>query len=147
MTVNRLFQFITWSILLAMTFVNVPTIAAIPFNQTVTILEGSFAVLNAGSNATAFQWYFNGRAIAGATSKNYTAGQAGIYKVVAFNSEACASEASDEITVVVQATSTTTTVTPSLTAATCSATGTILLERWDNVSGSSISNIPLTTKA
>ena len=33
-----------------------------------------------------------------------------------------------------------------VTTATCSATGTILREQWDNISGTSISNIPLQTK-
>ncbi|RYE36967.1 MAG: T9SS type B sorting domain-containing protein [Sphingobacteriaceae bacterium] len=74
--------------------------AAPPKNPTVTICEGSVAILNAATaNAAAYQWYFNGQPIASATQSKYAAGKAGVYKVVALNQESCASEASDEVTV------------------------------------------------
>lgn len=74
-----------------------------PNNQTVTICEGSVAVLTATtSNAAAYQWYINGQIIASATQNKYAAGQAGVYKVVAFNGQSCVSEASDEVTVIIE---------------------------------------------
>lgn len=74
-----------------------------PTNQTVTICEGSVAVLTAAAlNATAYQWYLNGQIITTATQNKYAASQAGIYKVIAFNDQSCASEASDEVTVVIE---------------------------------------------
>lgn len=70
--------------------------------QTVTICEGSNTVLTAGTaNAVAYQWYLNGQVIGGAFDKNYVAGKDGVYKVIAFNKESCASDYSDDINVVV----------------------------------------------
>lgn len=107
MKVNRFPRFISWLILMVVTFTNVHAKTAGPPTQTVTICEGSYTVLNAGAaNAVAYQWYMDGKIIAGAFEKNYTAGKAGVYKVIAFNDQSCASEASDEITVEVKASAT-----------------------------------------
>ncbi|RYY23096.1 MAG: T9SS type B sorting domain-containing protein [Sphingobacteriaceae bacterium] len=74
-----------------------------PAAQTVTICEGSVVILSAATpNAAAYQWYFNGQVIAGATQNKYAAGKVGIYKVVALNDQSCASEASDEVAVVTE---------------------------------------------
>lgn len=54
---------------------------------------GESYVLNAAANtATAYQWYKDGRAIAGATSATYTAQSAGTYKVVVTFSPTCNSK-------------------------------------------------------
>ncbi|RYE35618.1 MAG: T9SS type B sorting domain-containing protein [Sphingobacteriaceae bacterium] len=73
-----------------------------PAGQTVTICEGTVAILNASTpKASAYQWYFNNAAIPAATQSKYAAGKAGVYKVVALNEQSCASEASDEVTVII----------------------------------------------
>lgn len=75
-----------------------------PAGQTVTICEGTVAILNASTpKAAGYQWYFNNAIIPAATQSKYAASQAGIYKVVALNEQSCASEASDEVTVKVEA--------------------------------------------
>ncbi len=77
--------------------------ALAPPNQTVTICEGSVTILNAKTNnAATYQWYFNGLAITNANQNKYAVSQAGVYKVVALNEQSCASEASDEVTVIVE---------------------------------------------
>lgn len=87
--------------MVAVLLVGLRAVAAPP-TPAVTICDGSYAVLSAGTaNAVAYQWYLNGKVIAGAFDKKYTAGKAGTYKAIAFNEQSCASESSDEITVVV----------------------------------------------
>ena len=79
---------------------------AAPPGKVVTICEGTYTVLNASAtNAAGYQWYLNGKAIAGAYDKSYSAGKAGIYTVVVFNQNSCASDASDAIEVDVNASS------------------------------------------
>lgn len=92
-----------FSLLLFLLGFGIKALALAPPNQTVTICEGTVAVLNATtSKAVAYQWYFNGQIIPAATQNKYAAGQAGFYKVVALNEQSCASEASDEVTVIVE---------------------------------------------
>jgi gliding motility-associated-like protein len=70
-----------------------------------TITLGKTITLHAGSaNAAAYQWYRNGILIPGAFSKDYTAGLAGIYTVLAFNADGCHSAQSDGALVTVIAT-------------------------------------------
>lgn len=77
--------------------------AAPPKTQTVTICDGSVAILTAATpNAAAYQWYFNGQPIAAATQSKYAAAQAGTYKVVALNGQSCNSEASDDVIVQIE---------------------------------------------
>lgn len=65
-----------------------------------TISAGSTIVLHgAASNAVAYQWYFNGARISGATQKDYTASLAGFYSVTAFNNQGCPSFESDSVQV------------------------------------------------
>lgn len=67
-----------------------------------TILQGATITLRAGSaNASAYQWYKDGVKIPGAINSTYTTGAAGLYSVVAFNSEGCKSSQSDEVQVIV----------------------------------------------
>jgi gliding motility-associated-like protein/uncharacterized repeat protein (TIGR01451 family) len=78
-----------------------------PSNQggylTFTINEGASIVLHGASvHAAAYQWFKNGVKISGAISKDYTAGTAGVYSVVAYNAEGCPSETSDGVNVVVR---------------------------------------------
>lgn len=103
MSVKRFPNFIAWLIFIAVTFTNLQAKATANLNQSVTICEGSYTVLTAGTaNAVAYQWYLNGKIIAGAFEKKYAAGKPGVYNVIAFNEQSCASEISDNITVEVQ---------------------------------------------
>jgi gliding motility-associated-like protein/uncharacterized repeat protein (TIGR01451 family) len=69
---------------------------------TFTINEGETIVLHGTSaNAVAYQWYKDGVKISGAFNMDYTTGIAGIYTVVAFNIDGCASDPSNGIVVVV----------------------------------------------
>ena len=49
--------------------------------------------------AVEYQWYRDSSAIGNATDKSYTTTSPGIYSVIAFNSEGCPSERSDEVDV------------------------------------------------
>ncbi|MVN22261.1 T9SS type B sorting domain-containing protein [Mucilaginibacter arboris] len=100
MTVKRFPKFIAWLILLPAMFLSFRTVAGNPPTQVVTICEGTYTVLNAATtNAAGYQWYLNGQVIVGAYEKSYAAGKAGIYTVVAYNQNSCASAASDGIEV------------------------------------------------
>jgi gliding motility-associated-like protein/uncharacterized repeat protein (TIGR01451 family) len=113
MKVNRFAFFISCFILTVAAFVNNSFAYTNPPSQSVAICQGTYAVLNASStNAAAYQWYNNGQMISGATSKTYNTGVAGIYKVVAFNQQSCASDVSDEIQVVVNSFSSSITFNP-----------------------------------
>ena len=114
MKLIRLPYFISSFIFTIVVFVNNFVAAATPPpSQTVTICQGTYAVLNATStNAAAYQWYSNGQVISGATSKTYYTNNAGNYKVIAFNQQSCASDVSDEIQVVVQSFSSSITFNP-----------------------------------
>lgn len=66
--------------------------------QHATIPTGSSVKLRANSvNAVTYQWIKDSHAIPGATSIEYTAFLPGVYTVVSFNAEGCASEISDEL--------------------------------------------------
>lgn len=107
MKASRFSQLIARLVFAAAIFTSVGVNAGTPPAPVVTICQGTTAVLNAGnSNAIAYQWYVNGQMIAGAFEKKYVAEKAGAYKVIAFNGQSCASEASDEVTVIVQPSST-----------------------------------------
>lgn len=114
MKVTRLPYFVSCLFLTVVVFINNYASAATPPpSQKVTICQGTYAVLNATStNANAYQWYSNGQIIAGATSKTYYTGNAGNYKVIAFNQQSCASDVSDEIQVEVQSFSSSITFNP-----------------------------------
>ncbi len=104
MTVKKIRYSIASLVLMVFLFANLHATASAPPKQTVTICEGTIAVLNAATaNAASYQWYFNGQAVAGANDKSYAAGKAGIYKVLALNKQSCASEVSDEVEVAVNA--------------------------------------------
>ncbi len=104
MTVNRFPRFISWLLLMTVTFTSIYAESTNPPTQVVTICQGTFTILNAATqNAAAYQWYLNGQPIAGAYEKSYAAGKAGNYTVVAYNKESCASDASDVIQVDVTA--------------------------------------------
>jgi len=103
MPVNRLIYFISYLVLVLVCFTSMHVMAAAPPKQVVIICEGTVAVMNAATpNAVKYQWYLDGQAITGAIDNKYAAGKAGVYKVVALNSQSCASEASDEITVMIE---------------------------------------------
>ncbi len=90
-------------ILMSVLLLNAPAKAFASPTQVVIICEGSYAILNASAtNAAAYQWYINDQVIANATGNKYTAGKAGVYKVVAYNGQSCASEVSEEIMVTVE---------------------------------------------
>ena len=110
----RLPYFISSFLITIVVFVNNFAAAATPPpSQTVTICQGTYAVLNATStNAAAYQWYSNGQVIAGATNKTYYTNNAGNYKVIAFNQQSCASDVSNEIQVVVRSFSSSITFNP-----------------------------------
>jgi gliding motility-associated-like protein/uncharacterized repeat protein (TIGR01451 family) len=77
-----------------------------PVNQggyiTFTISEGSTIVLHGNAErAAAYQWFKDGVRISGAISKDYTAGSAGVYSVMAYNMDGCPSETSDGVRIVV----------------------------------------------
>jgi len=75
-----------------------PQSAPVTFN----ISEGQSIVLHAGSNfAAAYQWYKDGIAIPGGTTKDYSTSQAGTYSVIAFNAQGCQSDVSEKVLVVV----------------------------------------------
>ncbi|MGI4020508.1 MAG: gliding motility-associated C-terminal domain-containing protein [Janthinobacterium lividum] len=100
MTLNRFSRYISLLILMIVTFTKVYAKSTGSPTQVVTICQGTFTVLNAATlNAAAYQWYLNGQAIAGAYEKSYAAGNAGNYTVVAYNTQSCASDASDVIQV------------------------------------------------
>lgn len=102
MIINKIFIFKFILFLFSFGF-GTKAFAFAPPNQTVTICDGSVAILNANTaKAVAYQWYLNGQVIINATQSRYAAGQAGVYKAVALNEQSCASEASDEITVIVE---------------------------------------------
>lgn len=102
MAAIKLFKYIFGLVSTVAIFTNLYAKAIVPPAQTVTICEGSSAVLSAvTANAAAYQWYLNGKMVAGAFDQKMVAGQPGNYKVIAFNSQSCASEISDEIAVIV----------------------------------------------
>lgn len=102
MLLNKAFIF-KLNLLLFLFGFGIEAFALAPPNQTVTICEGSVAVLNAKTtNAVAYRWYFNGQAITNANQSKYAASQAGVYKVAALNEQSCTSETSDEVTVIVE---------------------------------------------
>lgn len=104
MTINRFPHFVSWLMLTALIVTNAKADVGVPPNQVITICEGSYTVLNAETpNAVAYQWYLNGQTIVSANDKKYTAGKAGVYTVIAFNKESCASDVSDGIEVAVKA--------------------------------------------
>jgi gliding motility-associated-like protein/uncharacterized repeat protein (TIGR01451 family) len=106
MNVKRFQQIIASLILSASTLTSLSATAAAgnPPTQVVNICQGTYSVLNAGTaNAAAYQWYLDGKAIAGAYDKSYAAGKAGVYTVVAYNHNSCASDASDAIQIDVNA--------------------------------------------
>lgn len=68
----------------------------------ITIKQGGHVVLHAAvANAAAYQWFKYNIAISGAVKSEYTAQDEGIYTVIAYNKEACPSEMSDKIAVIV----------------------------------------------
>ncbi|MGZ3756629.1 MAG: T9SS type B sorting domain-containing protein [Mucilaginibacter sp.] len=76
--------------------------AQTPGLPTFTINPGASIALHAGSNnAAAYQWYRNGVAIPGATSKDYITSVAGTYTVIAYNAEGCPSSLSEGVNVVI----------------------------------------------
>ncbi|WP_214073561.1 gliding motility-associated C-terminal domain-containing protein [Mucilaginibacter sp. dw_454] len=69
---------------------------------TFTINEGASIVLHASTDhAAAYQWYRDGVKIPGAINKDYTAAAAGMYSVVAFNTQGCPSDISEPVKVVI----------------------------------------------
>ncbi|HWA09944.1 MAG TPA: immunoglobulin domain-containing protein [Opitutaceae bacterium] len=82
-----------------------PTITTQPASQSVLAERGvTFSAAASGSPVPAYQWYFNGQPIAGATSASYSIarvqpGNAGSYWVVATNSAGSATSASATLTV------------------------------------------------
>lgn len=102
MILNRVLQITFWLVLTVICLISFSVKAGTPPNQVVTICEGSSTVLTAGtSDAVAYQWYLNGKMIAGAFDGKFVATQAGTYKAVAFNNQSCASEVSDAIDILV----------------------------------------------
>ena len=74
-------------------------------NLTFTINEGATIVLHGTSDhAAAYQWYKDGVKISGAIFKDYRAGAAGMYSVVAYNIEGCSSEISEMVRIVIKPT-------------------------------------------
>lgn len=71
-------------------------------SQPLKIPQGSSMKLRANSvNALTFQWIKDDVAIANATQQDIVISAAGIYKVVSFNAQGCASDISDPVTVVI----------------------------------------------
>jgi gliding motility-associated-like protein/uncharacterized repeat protein (TIGR01451 family) len=104
MTATRFPRLFSLIVLIVTTFTNAYAKVGGSPTLVVNICEGTFTVLNAATtNAAAYQWYLNGKAIAGAYDKSYIAGNAGNYTVVAYNKESCASDVSDVIEVDVTA--------------------------------------------
>jgi len=69
--------------------------------QTVRIAPGEALKLKAGTtNATAYQWIKNGSAIIDAKTDTYTITSPGIYTVITYNANGCASDPADPITVI-----------------------------------------------
>lgn len=103
MAVKRFAQFIICYLFIALTAIALQAKALDP-KQVITICQGSYTVLNAATaNAAAYQWFLNGKAISGANDKSYAAGIAGVYTVVAYNQNSCASDASDGVEVAISA--------------------------------------------
>ena len=108
----------------------------------VTVMEGlpaSFNVLATGSLPINYQWQKNGVNISGATTSSYTISttqitDAGQYRVVVTN--IFGNDTSNAATL---------TVIPFSNPSVCTASGSIVREFWANVTGTSISSIPVNT--
>jgi len=69
-------------------------------NTVITIYKGQSVTLHANvQDAVSYQWYKNGQPISGAITNSYKVSEGGIYTVVAFNQEGCASPTSDAVEV------------------------------------------------
>jgi gliding motility-associated-like protein/uncharacterized repeat protein (TIGR01451 family) len=69
---------------------------------TFKITQGANATLHANSaNAAAFQWYRNNLPISGAVSIDCIVSTAGIYNVIAFNTQGCSSPHSENVNVII----------------------------------------------
>jgi gliding motility-associated-like protein/uncharacterized repeat protein (TIGR01451 family) len=66
----------------------------------ITIFKGQTVTLRVNVPGTVtYQWYKDGRVIAGAINNSYIVSISGVYTVIAFNQEGCASPASDAVEV------------------------------------------------
>lgn len=71
---------------------------SVPGIPTRYIKQGEWVTLTAtATNASLYQWYFNGIPISGATTASYVTGQEGVYTVQAMNGYNCGSEMSDPV--------------------------------------------------
>jgi len=69
-------------------------------NAVITIYKGQSITLHANvQNAASYQWYKDSQLISGATTNSYKVTLSGVYTVVAFNQEGCASPISDAVEV------------------------------------------------
>ncbi|WP_429384982.1 PKD domain-containing protein [Mucilaginibacter sp. UYCu711] len=79
--------------------VNTSTVPSKPFiNGNNAFCPGGSTTLTAVTSGTSYQWYFNGPAISGATSRNYVVTVVGDYSVTGINS--CGSTSSAPVTVI-----------------------------------------------
>ncbi|BAV08129.1 conserved repeat domain-containing protein/gliding motility-associated C-terminal domain-containing protein [Filimonas lacunae] len=73
-----------------------------PHVYTKYIHQGEWVTLTAtATNATLYQWYWNGQPVTGATTTTYVANQAGEYTIQAFNGTDCGSDISDPIRIAI----------------------------------------------
>ena len=69
-------------------------------NAVITIYKGQSVKLRVNTqNAVSYQWYKDGQIVGGATTNSLTVSVSGVYTVVAFNQEGCASDASAAVEV------------------------------------------------
>lgn len=73
-----------------------PTEVRIPFGASVTLRAAS-------QGAESYQWFLDGEAIPGAVQADFTANKSGSYTVLAYNVEGCSSDMSEEVRVIVEA--------------------------------------------
>jgi gliding motility-associated-like protein/uncharacterized repeat protein (TIGR01451 family) len=93
---------VMWGLLIITSTAGYSQSLGIPPLLTFKINEGTTIVLHGSSiGAAAYQWYMNGVKINGATGKDYTTGQAGVYTVIAYNAEGCPSVQSSGVQVIV----------------------------------------------